>query len=160
MTQDSTREKGTRRISQEQPDAEPRPNTVYYVSTSIKPIAATGIFALAAGSQSAPSSSSVAVFTLTTSATQTLTAGSVAFRGAAPSTQIVNVGMTNGLVGPFTPQNFTVIIGVNNTVTWTNNDPKGTSHTVTSNDGLFNSNTLTGPFTCTFLSPGVYNYRC
>jgi plastocyanin len=134
--------------------------TVFYLSTAITPIVATGIFAPAAGSQSAPSSSSVAVFTMTTKVAQTLTAGSVVCGGTAPSTQVVSVGMTNGPAGPFTPQNVTVVIGINNTVTWTNNDPKAIPHTVTSNDGLFNSNTLTGPFTCTFLSPGVYNYRC
>lgn len=134
--------------------------TAYYLSAAITPITATGIFAPAAGSQSVPSSSAAAVFTLTTTSTQTLTAGSVVCGGTAPSTGVVNVGMTNGPAGPFTPQTVTVVIGVNNTVTWTNNDPKGIPHTVTSNDGLFNSNTLTGPFTCTFLSPGTYNYRC
>ncbi len=134
--------------------------TVYYLSTAMTPITATGIFAPAPGSQSSPSSSSVAVFTLTTSTTQTLTAGSVVCGGTTPTTGTVSVGMTNGAAGPFTPQTVTVVIGVNNTVTWTNNDPKALAHTVTSNDGLFNSNTLTGPFTCTFLSPGTYNYRC
>jgi plastocyanin len=134
--------------------------TVYYLSTAITPITATGIFAPAAGSQSSPSNSSVAAFTLTTSSTQTLTAGSVVCGGTAPSTGVVSVGMTGGAAKPFTPQTVTVVIGVNNTVTWTNNDPAAVPHTVTSNDGLFNSNTLTGPFTCTFLSPGTYNYRC
>jgi plastocyanin len=132
---------------------------VLYISSSMSPITATGIFAPSAGTQSVPSKASVAVFTLTTTTSQTLTAGSVVC-GGTPTSSAVQVGMTNGPAGPFTPENVTVIIGVNNTVTWTNNDPKGIPHTVTSNNGLFNSNILTGPFTCTFLSPGVYWYRC
>ena len=132
---------------------------VLYVSSSLSPIVATGIFAPAAGSQTAPSGAGAAVFTLTTTSRSAPTAGSVVC-GAAPTTAVVNVGMSNGPAKPFTPQNVTVVIGVNNTVTWTNNDPAGIPHTVTSNDGLFNSNTLAGPFTCTFLSPGVYWYRC
>ncbi len=60
----------------------------------------------------------------------------------------------------FSPGNLTVVIGVNNTVTWTNNDI--TIHTVTANNGAFNSGYLnTGQtFTYTFTSPGVYEYHC
>lgn len=74
----------------------------------------------------------------------------------------VMVGMPAGPAGPFSPQSTTVVIGVNNTITWTNSDPKGITHTVTSNQGLFNSGDLAknGQFTCTFVTPGTYYYRC
>lgn len=74
----------------------------------------------------------------------------------------VTVGMPAGPAGPFSPQSITVVIGVNNTINWTNSDPKGITHTVTSNQGLFNSGDLAknGQFTCTFVTPGTYYYRC
>jgi len=60
----------------------------------------------------------------------------------------------------FTPDNITVLIGVNNTVIWTNND--SSIHTVTANDGSFDSGYLnTGAsYTYTFTQPGVYEYHC
>ena len=66
----------------------------------------------------------------------------------------------------FSPANVTVVIGVNNTVTWTNND-SGVLHTVYSTSvpagtGAFNSSIMaTGAsFTHTFTVPGTYEYRC
>lgn len=133
----------------------------YYISTSETPIVATVPFSVPAGAQPAPTSATAVVFTLTSTATQTVSAGSVVC-GGATSASAVQVGMTNGPGGPFTPQNITVKIGVNNTVTWTNNDPKGITHTVTSNQGLFHSGDMAGKatFTCTFTAPGTYYYRC
>lgn len=73
----------------------------------------------------------------------------------------------------YSPVNITVVIGVNNTVTWTNVD--GAFHTVTSNPGdpaSFNSGCLNGvgapcqgssigsSFTFTFTVPGTYVYHC
>lgn len=60
----------------------------------------------------------------------------------------------------YDPLNMTVVIGVNNTVTWTNND--GTIHTVSANDGSFDSGYLNPgqSFTYTFTKPGVYEYHC
>jgi plastocyanin len=60
----------------------------------------------------------------------------------------------------FSPDNITVVIGVNNTVTWTNDD--SSIHTVTGNDGTFDSGFLdTGTsYTHTFTTPGVYEYHC
>lgn len=65
----------------------------------------------------------------------------------------------------YTPNNITVVIGVNNTVTWTDND--ATIHTVTSStvpSGAtpFNSGYLNpgDTFTYTFTIPGVYAYHC
>lgn len=63
----------------------------------------------------------------------------------------------------FSPQNVTVIIGVNNTVQWTNKDTA--PHTVTSRPGdptSFNSGSIAenGTFVYQFTQPGVYNYYC
>jgi plastocyanin len=60
----------------------------------------------------------------------------------------------------YDPLNATVVMGVNNTVTWTNND--GTIHTVTANDGSFDSGYLSpgDSFTHTFTKAGVYEYHC
>lgn len=65
----------------------------------------------------------------------------------------------------FTPDNITVTIGVNNTVTWTNND--ASIHTVTSttipagavpfDSGYLN---IGQNFTYAFTTPGVYEYHC
>jgi len=136
----------------------------YYLSTAIHPIVATegvSLDLLPNGTQSVPSSTSPAVFTLTTTTTQAPAAGSVVC-GGAPSPSAVQVSMTNGPGAPFAPQTITLKIGVNNTVTWTNNDPKGITHTVTSNQGLFHSGDMAGgaTFTCTFTAPGTYYYRC
>ena len=65
----------------------------------------------------------------------------------------------------FSPDTVTVVIGVNNTVYWTNEDAG--AHTVTSDTaGLFDSGTsgpLTtqgGTFQFTFTTPGTYTYHC
>jgi len=53
-----------------------------------------------------------------------------------------------------------VVIGVNNTVMWTNND--GTVHTVTSTTGVFDSGYLNPgqSWTYTFTKDGTYQYHC
>jgi plastocyanin len=65
----------------------------------------------------------------------------------------------------FSPENVTLVIGVNNTVTWTNDD--NAAHTVTSTSvpsgaSGFNSNNLNpgAEFTYTFTVPGTYTYHC
>jgi len=54
----------------------------------------------------------------------------------------------------------TLTINVGDTVTWTNAD--GRPHTVTSNDGAFDSGNLDEGhgFSFTFSEPGTYTYRC
>lgn len=78
---------------------------------------------------------------------------------------IVSISIVNGAFNPsssthFVPATVTLVIGVNNTVTWTNNDY--TIHTVTSNSNLFNSGLLNhgNTWTYTFTSPGTYPYHC
>jgi plastocyanin len=62
--------------------------------------------------------------------------------------------------GHFAPASIIVMIGVNNTVTWTNDDY--TIHTVTSNSGLFGTGLLNhgDNWTYTFQTPGTYAYHC
>jgi plastocyanin len=68
------------------------------------------------------------------------------------------VGSNNNL--GFTPSTLTVVIGVNNTVTWLNRDQS--IHTVTATDKSFDSgNILPGAsFTYTFTTAGTYTYVC
>ncbi len=58
----------------------------------------------------------------------------------------------------FSPATLTVKAGT--TVTWTNNDP--TAHTVTSDNGAFDSGNVAsnGAFSYTFASAGTFPYHC
>jgi plastocyanin len=60
----------------------------------------------------------------------------------------------------FTPPTVTVVIGVNNTVVWTNDD--SVPHTVTADDGSFSSGNLNpgDSYSFTFTTPGTYTYHC
>lgn len=66
----------------------------------------------------------------------------------------------NTAIPGYSPDSITVVIGVNNTVEWTNND--SAPHTVTANGGSFYSGNLAPgqSFTYVFLTPGVYEYHC
>ena len=70
-----------------------------------------------------------------------------------------NSGVNTSSPGYF-PQQIVVVIGVNNTVTWINND--NMPHTVTSTNGIFDSGNLEAgqSFTYTFTKPGTYSYVC
>jgi plastocyanin len=77
----------------------------------------------------------------------------------------INSGASNSANGPgYGPDNIVVVIGINNTVTWTNND--SAHHTVTTSNApsgaSFNSGDM-GPgatYTCTFSETGTYQYYC
>jgi len=60
----------------------------------------------------------------------------------------------------YSPPTITVVIGVNNTVTWVNDD--NAPHTVIGADGLFSSGNLNPgqTFTYTFTTAGSYAYYC
>jgi plastocyanin len=80
-----------------------------------------------------------------------------------PSTNAVHVSIFPGAASyatGYSPDNITVVIGVNNTVIWTNNDNE--PHTVTSSDGGFDSGNMNpgATFTHTFTTPGTYTYIC
>ena len=60
----------------------------------------------------------------------------------------------------YLPDQVTVVIGVNNTVMWVNND--SAAHTVTAKGGSFSSGNIGsgGAYTYTFTTPGTYRYFC
>ncbi|MCS4538297.1 MAG: cupredoxin domain-containing protein [Thaumarchaeota archaeon] len=63
----------------------------------------------------------------------------------------------------FRPSEITVVIGVNNTVVWTNKDITGSAlHDVTSDQDLFKSSLLAPneSWSYTFSEPGEYKYHC
>ena len=63
----------------------------------------------------------------------------------------------------FRPSEITVVIGINNTVVWTNKDITGSAlHDVTSDNDLFKSNLLAPKesWSYTFSEPGEYKYHC
>jgi plastocyanin len=89
----------------------------------------------------------------------------------ASAASTVNVTIPVGADNPanppgYAPDTVTVVIGVNNTVMWTNNDT-GAFHTVTSTSvpsgaSSFDSGTLKlgQTFSYTFTVPGTYQYDC
>jgi len=59
----------------------------------------------------------------------------------------------------FSPNTITVVIGVNNTVTWTNQDP--VAHRVTADDQSWGGSLAAGAtYTHTFSAVGIYSYHC
>jgi len=80
-----------------------------------------------------------------------------------PAVGKVSILLNSGVEGPgtgYSPSVIHVILGKNSTVMWTNND--NTIHTVTSNTGLFDSQTINAgqSWTYTFTKAGVYQYHC
>ena len=88
----------------------------------------------------------------------------VTFHQNVPSaTNAVHVSIIPGAASygtGYAPDNITVVVGINNTVIWTNNDNE--PHTVTASDGSFNSGNMNPgvTFTYTFTKPGIYTYIC
>lgn len=81
----------------------------------------------------------------------------------------VQVSIINGASSPseapgYSPDAITLVIGTNNTVTWTNDD--SVHHTVTTSSApegaSFNSGDMNqdATYTCTFTTPGTYKYYC
>jgi plastocyanin len=100
---------------------------------------------------------------------------------AAPNSSVCSSSSSGGAVTPvqvsiykgavnsndppgYTPDSITLVIGVNNTVVWTNND--SVHHTVTTTSapagGSFNSGNMNPGATCThtFTVAGTYQYYC
>jgi plastocyanin len=80
------------------------------------------------------------------------------------NTNVANVSIVSGAHNPnnglfYSPENITIVIGVNNTVVWTNHDT--TSHTVVAVDNSYAATLVPGgTFAHTFTAPGVYKYHC
>lgn len=105
--------------------------------------------------------------TTTTTTTSSVTCPSAACANvtiiAGASSEPANY--TSGELYGFSPAKVVVVIGVNNTVYWTNTD--AAPHTVTSDTaGIFDSGTSGplinqgGTFQFTFTTPGTYPYHC
>ncbi|MDA4120927.1 MAG: cupredoxin domain-containing protein [Thaumarchaeota archaeon] len=79
--------------------------------------------------------------------------------GAAIATIDPGAGSDTTIKG-FSPNTITLVIGVNNTITWENKD--SSPHTVTADDNSFaSSNIAPGQsFTYAFTSAGTYKYHC
>ena len=69
-------------------------------------------------------------------------------------------GSGNAVQVSYLPDQIVVVVGVNNTVTWVNDD--SAPHTVTANDGSFSSGDMRSgaKYTHTFTTPGTYSYNC
>jgi plastocyanin len=81
--------------------------------------------------------------------------------GKAVTVSMVPGSGSNTSIGKaYSPDPVTVVIGVNSTIEWVNND--NAPHTVTANDASFESgNVAQGQsFTFTFSKPGTYQYHC
>ena len=76
-----------------------------------------------------------------------------------PVSILANAG-TPGTNPGYGPDNITVVIGINNTVVWTNNDSQ--PHTVTANGQAFDSGYLApgASFKFAFVKAGIYEYHC
>ncbi|HME18720.1 MAG TPA: cupredoxin domain-containing protein [Nitrososphaerales archaeon] len=95
-----------------------------------------------------------------TSVASNSTTTTVQTSGASVPVGILAGAGTPGTNQGFSPDRITVVIGVNNTVVWTNNDSQ--PHTVTANGESFDSGFMApgATFTYTFTTPGVYGYHC
>jgi plastocyanin len=79
-----------------------------------------------------------------------------------PETTFVKIllGSADSVSYSFSPLQVTVVIGVNNTVNWVNDD--NAAHTVTAKDGSFSSGNMASgsTYTYTFTTPGTFTYYC
>lgn len=73
---------------------------------------------------------------------------------------IAGASNPSNAAGHFLPSSIVVVVGVNNTVTWINQDY--TIHTVTSDSGLFSSGLLNhgDSWSYTFTTTGTFQYHC
>ncbi len=81
---------------------------------------------------------------------------------AAAGTVIMPQGVGANTQLSFAPAVITVVIGVNNTLTFKDQDNAAQFHTVTATDNSFNSGNLKfgQSWTYTFSTPGTYTYYC
>ena len=99
--------------------------------------------------------------------------GSILATTTTTSPQITKISIPSGAgisrsSQGFSPSSVTVVIGVNNTVTWTDNDNQmdangyEPNHIVAANDNSYASNSLSigDQFTHTFTASGTFPYHC
>lgn len=86
----------------------------------------------------------------------TVASGTQTTISAGPDSSGTNVSIENFSFGPGD-----VVVGVGETVTWSN-DSGGTAHTTTSDDGIWDSGSLSADttFTHTFAETGAFTYFC
>jgi plastocyanin len=129
----------------------------------VHPNTMVGTIVVVAGSGAVGATSS------TTAASSTSSASTTSSTSAKPANALP-ISILKGSSKPastqwFAPQNATVVIGVNNTLFWTNEDTAPhtvTSVTVPAGAASFNSGILAsgGTYTLTLTVPGTYKYYC
>ena len=102
----------------------------------------------------------VGVFQVENSTSGPTTTTTSTYSAAGPLVSILPGSAAQTTSTYYSPSTITVVIGVNNTVTWVNNDDA--PHTVTADDGSFNSGNMNSgqSWTHTFSTPGTYAYYC
>jgi len=110
---------------------------------------AIGVFSVGTGNTT--STTSTTKSTSSTSSTAPTSAVHVSIQAGA--------GTNTSSLG-YSPDTITIVIGVNNTVVWVNDD--NMPHTVTATNKLFDSGNMNpgDTFSYTFTSPGTYTYGC
>ena len=106
------------------------------------------------------STASSATSTTTQAVGQTVTVTSGTFSIPANAAVVDIPSGTGYEFSQYTPAQITVIIGVNNTVVWTNHDT--IVHNVIAHNGAFNSGDIApgGAYEFTFTLAGTYSYYC
>ena len=97
----------------------------------------------------------------TTTTSTTMSASSTTLPPTAVARVAIPMGSGTNTSSPgYSPEIITVVIGVNNTVVWTNDDD--VPHTVTASNKLFDSGNMNqgDTFSYEFTTPGVYTYAC
>ena len=102
----------------------------------------------------------VGVFQVSNSSSASVSITTSSGVSSGPQVSVQSGSATNSTKTYYSPTSITVVIGVNNTVTWINND--AAPHTVTANDGSFDSGIFNPgqSWTYTFTTPGTYTYHC
>ncbi len=102
----------------------------------------------------------VGVFSVASSSTATTTTSQAQFAGTSVKISIPSGSASDMKSTGYLPSTVTLVIGVNNSVTWTNNDKA--PHTITASDKSFDSGNLNqgDSWSHVFTTPGTYHYSC
>jgi plastocyanin len=132
----------------------------YNVYCVVHPSTMKGVLRVIQGGGGITSSSTTRTSTSTTSVNSTSRTNSSTSSVAGAGVIIVSGAGANTNSAGYSPSSITVVIGVNDTVTWKNMDTA--PHTVTAKDGTFDSGNLDSgqSYTHTFTTPGTYQIFC